>query len=590
MSIRQEKCKEDKEMKKAFDLATVTWRVALAVALIGPWTIIGGPRQRVEAASPTVELIQPASVAYPLNTEAISVETASPAKTKGARIAQMVVPGIEVSVPQDRPATSLVTAALNPRDNDRFGICWVNGIDYADSETRYSRATDTGAQWTRWSLHWDKVEVNADGVFDWSKVQPVVEGDSEAGLHTDAILIGIPEGYKDTDNEENKITNIYTSTFRTEDGGYTDDRDEASSINENNHWARFVYETVSRYHSDVKYWEIWNEPDGTTGGDNDGYGPWIPPGTPLNDPKSNFYPRERYQRSYGRLLMVAYQAIKFADPEAKVLLGGMWYWEDPEWLTKVLDLIRRENRALAIKNGYFFDIVPLHLYDAPRNTIHYEGPLYKLESVLSEFNLEDKEIWINESGVAVWDDPEYQDEVLQHFGVESPDFDDEHKPWNRATEDEQASYVIQNYAYAMMGTEELPFTVERVFHHQLYDDGGPAADWNLWGLMRNEPDWLPFPNDGQPRPSHTAVEVISTYLEGADFIGRNQHSHNLWNGRKEWPPSYEQLVFYHKDRQELIWVLWATKMAGVTAEVSSWSGEKATLVQQDGITTTVKTQ
>src|SRR5512145_713220 len=78
----------------------------------------------------------------------------------------------------------------------------------------------------------------------------------------------------------------------------------------------FVFDAVQRYSAppyNVKYWELWNEPDvvnylGCWGDEADPY----------------------YGGSYyAEMLKVAYPKIKAADPEAQVLTGGLLLDCDP---------------------------------------------------------------------------------------------------------------------------------------------------------------------------------------------------------------------------------------------------------------------
>jgi GH35 family endo-1,4-beta-xylanase len=63
-------------------------------------------------------------------------------------------------------------------------------------------------------------------------------------------------------------------------------------------WERYVYTVVKRYRENVSLWEIWNEPD---------------------DPAFNMTAGE----FCGKVLRVACQAARNADPNCKVLLGGI---------------------------------------------------------------------------------------------------------------------------------------------------------------------------------------------------------------------------------------------------------------------------
>src|SRR3712207_4848074 len=91
-----------------------------------------------------------------------------------------------------------------------------------------------------------------------------------------------------------------------------------------------------------------------------------------------------------------------------------------------------------------------------------------------------KPIWINETNVAPWDDPTNR--------LPRSDF--------RATLEEQASYVIQAFAYG------LAAGAERISVYPLYDsDGQPGQE--LMGLVRQ---------DGSTRPAYRALQTVTQYM------------------------------------------------------------------------------
>jgi hypothetical protein len=87
-------------------------------------------------------------------------------------------------------------------------------------------------------------------------------------------------------------------------------------------FALFVKQTVKRYSQspyNVKYYEIWNEPDGPKTPDHDK--PWGCWGT-ASDP---YYGGEYYAKMLGQV----YPAVKAANPDAKVVMGGLLLSCDP---------------------------------------------------------------------------------------------------------------------------------------------------------------------------------------------------------------------------------------------------------------------
>ncbi|HUF10623.1 MAG TPA: hypothetical protein VMO47_14985 [Rhodothermales bacterium] len=91
-------------------------------------------------------------------------------------------------------------------------------------------------------------------------------------------------------------------------------------------FGEFVYDLVSRYKDRIKTWEIWNEPD-----------IWI------------FWAGN--QEEFARLLKTGSEAVRRADPEAKVVMGGLA--NDTEWLESLF----RDHGV-----SPYVDVVNIHNY------------------------------------------------------------------------------------------------------------------------------------------------------------------------------------------------------------------------------------
>ncbi len=121
---------------------------------------------------------------------------------------------------------------------------------------------------------------------------------------------------------------------------------------------------VTRYGDYIKFWEIWNEPDaplvqGQT--EADGYsGCW-------GDPSDTTYYGGAY---YSQMLDQVYDAIKAADPDAFVMVGGLMMSCGPNGncstndknILKFVDGILAE-RPNSKGLGRNFDIMTFHAYD-----------------------------------------------------------------------------------------------------------------------------------------------------------------------------------------------------------------------------------
>lgn len=124
-------------------------------------------------------------------------------------------------------------------------------------------------------------------------------------------------------------------------------------------FAAFLHDAVARYSVapyNVKYWEIWNEPDADPAGfgGNEEFGC-------MGDPTDEFYGGG----AYGNLLKAAYPQIKSASPAAQVLFGGLLLDCDP--ITpptgKNCQPAKFLEGALRAGAGPYFDGVSFHAYD-----------------------------------------------------------------------------------------------------------------------------------------------------------------------------------------------------------------------------------
>ncbi|MHB9090864.1 MAG: glycoside hydrolase 5 family protein, partial [Chloroflexota bacterium] len=110
-------------------------------------------------------------------------------------------------------------------------------------------------------------------------------------------------------------------------------------------FAAFVQAAVSRYGRppyNVKYWEMFNEPDGTSNRYLGVIGTW-----------------GNYGVEYANMLKAIYPKIKEADPGARVLLGGLAYSN----FTPTGNFTRAFLDDVLASGGYeYFDIFNFHYY------------------------------------------------------------------------------------------------------------------------------------------------------------------------------------------------------------------------------------
>lgn len=380
---------------------------------------------------------------------------------------------------------------------ERLGITFISSLDHRD-ETRYQKALLLGAAWNRWPLYWDRVEVGV-GQFDWSGYDLLVADDLRHGLKINAILLGSPGFHRNG----GAIDGLSTPAFS--DG--TDEIGIGKTPNPANPWAMFVYQAVQRYKpggllgqqmgwpadQGISVWEAWNEPDF----------PFFWSSTPAE---------------YARLLKVTYLIVHSVDPNAKVMFGGLAYSspDTNDWLGKVLEIFAQDPAREA--NNWYMDIVAVHNYTYARRS----GLVVKrVRQNLERYGLQ-RPVWLNESGVPVWDD--YPGPTWTSAEPASRVL--------RATEEQAASFMVESTVYAWAAGADV------VFFHQLFDDCGnqpagtdfPPNDGSIcesgacWGdahgLYRNERNSTCFsqhPLPGSPRPAASAFYRLAQIFGAQPF-------------------------------------------------------------------------
>lgn len=478
-----------------------------------------------------------------------------------------------------------------------YGVNFITSAEAPADAQQFQNALSTGARWNRWPLYWFNIE-QSENNFNWLAQDTAVQGDVSHGLQTNAILLGTPPFYltglqHTRGPEAARPAGLLTLTApqtATPAGLYapifsdgTDVPAAGKTINENNKWARFVHLAVNRYRPGgvlaqqqgwhtavgITHWEIWNEPDylffwdGTTA-------------------------------DYARLLKVAYIVIKFTDPQAKVIFGGLSNINsstvaNPDFYQDVLAMYDADPNAAA--NHYYHDILATHSYFYAWNSWYH---VWRAGNTLAERGLY-KPIWLNENGVPAWDD------------YPGPVWDPQ--SGYRARMSEQANYIIQSAFYSTFAGADA------FFHFQLYDGCGnqppgtdfpphqgelcdgegqiPGTDFpcagDANGLFRNPAGAVCFTQHPQPetaRPNYQAFRVLTTYFTDVAPLWRLRPGGNTpYDGPQEW------IAFFQPQTGSRILGLWARFGQDETAVVptTNQSGH-GLLVTPDGAAQPVTAQ
>ena len=230
--------------------------------------------------------------------------------------------------------------------------------------------------------------------------------------------------------------------------------------------TEFMQAVVARYSRppyNVKYWEMYNEPDnGNELFADEGFG---------------FFGHT--PQAYVDILEAVYQPIKAIDPEAKILLGGLAYdnWEpDGPFVQDFLDQVLEKGGAA------YFDLMNFHYYLAFRANWEPYGQdilgklAYLRDKLVDEYSV-DKPFVCTETG---W---------FSNFqGGNGHEI--------------QSRYVVQGFVRSMTTDMDL------VIWFTLADQ---AVDPRNWGLVDV---------DLNPKPSYYAYQTLTTQLSGADYVGK----------------------------------------------------------------------
>ncbi|MCB0215176.1 MAG: hypothetical protein H6648_01430 [Caldilineae bacterium] len=313
------------------------------------------------------------------------------------------------------------------------------------SEMRYHdanlivEARAAGASYWRAFIFWDEIEPvqTSPPSYDWSRYDLLFGRASAQGLRIIAEISGNPSWAADYP------------------GGPPRNLDDL---------ARFAAAAVERYDGDgladapggirIREWELYNEPD-------------------LADPKIALQGRGwgfwgHRGAEYARMLRRVYPVIKLANPEARVILGGLAHDAflpddgpfDPDFLDDLLEA----------GGGRFFDVMNFHYYPpfAPAYAAHGIDVLGKagyIRKKLRAYGLE-KPLMITEAGM--WSAAE--------------------PPYPPATPEDQLRYVAQLYTRVLAGDIETAIWFQ---YDDVYGVDDPARGL-VDGDLRRKPAWSAY--------------------------------------------------------------------------------------------------
>ncbi len=221
----------------------------------------------------------------------------------------------------------VVTISSFAKEESHFGVC---SHPFAPRERDiieplFAKMQESKTGWLRTDFVWPMIDKN--GVYDFSVYDNIVDRIAKRNISVLGIITGSKWGAGKVLAEENL-----------------------------EQWAAYITATVAHFKGRVDHWEIINEPDAG------------------------------HTRNYGKLLKVAYKAVKQGNPNATVLFAG-------------LAVVRREYVEEALKvAGDSYDIMNFHTYPAPKPP---EKRISECLNILKETMQKyggQKPIWLTEIG------------------------------------------------------------------------------------------------------------------------------------------------------------------------------------------------
>ena len=213
-------------------------------------------------------------------------------------------------------------------------------------------ADAAGVQWAREQFDWDVIEPS-DGEYSWTSYDKVIDEYSQRGIKMVGLL-------------------TYSSSWASSNPY---DPDAEFYPPDATAWKDYVATVAGHYKNEVNYWEIWNEPN-----------------------HSGFW--KGSVTEYADLITAASTAIKAANPNAKIVLGGL-SGSDADYL---------DDLYTAIGDASVIDVVAFHLYRTAEGTFNHSPEdsldglnslvtdIYNVKTIIRKNDKAKTPIWLTELG------------------------------------------------------------------------------------------------------------------------------------------------------------------------------------------------
>lgn len=340
-------------------------------------------------------------------------------------------------------------------------------------EMTLKMAKEAGIGWIKAQFSWESIEPRKGEFRDskyrtstWANYDRIVELADRYGMKVIA-RVDRPPAWSRQDNSSA--------------GGAPDNYED---------FGDFVATVVERYKGKIQYYQIWNEPNlGSEWGKG-------------ADPKA-----------YVRLLRIAYQRAKQADPSAVILSAplaqtlerGPRNLDELDYLQEMYEAGARDYFDILFANAYGFDRPPT---DPPDPGVLDFGRLFLLRQVMERNGDAGKPVWINEFG----------------WNASPEDFPAKKLLWRRVSEQQQARYTVQGIELA----RRLPWVgVVNIWFFRQEGRLNPKTDSDYYFRMVDV--------DFTPRLVYQSVKKLTQGLEVA-APGYHEETAPAVARRKGWRP------------------------------------------------------
>lgn len=203
----------------------------------------------------------------------------------------------------------------------------------------------------------------------------------ELGMTENVGFLGYPsEEHREETNHCPNDDNRRSAVFKNLYEPIWDNGEHGTPVNDENYYALYVYRIVNEYKHQIRFWEVWNEPDFDYASVA-----WKDSGDPGNwydeVPSPCAYALQAPAYYYNRMLRISWEVIKFIDPDLYIATGGLGY-------PSFLDVILRHtdnpdggkvSATYPLKGGAYFDVLSFHSYP------HIDGSVRQWSNLIGNF-------------------------------------------------------------------------------------------------------------------------------------------------------------------------------------------------------------